>query len=94
MATIVIRSPLKAAAHAILRTPGWLLKGAARAVWFLVRLPFQLFMAIMGLLGRLAGITLGFTLMVIGMALWAGPLFLLGIPLFLVGLLLTLRSLG
>ena len=32
--------------------------------------------------------------MVIGIALWAGPLFFLGIPLFLVGLVLTLKSLG
>ena len=32
--------------------------------------------------------------MVVGMALWAGPLFILGIPLFIIGLLLTLRSLG
>ena len=29
-----------------------------------------------------------------GVALWAGPLFLIGIPLFIVGLLLTLRCLG
>jgi hypothetical protein len=32
--------------------------------------------------------------MVVGMALWAGPLFILGIPLFIIGLLLTLRCLG
>jgi hypothetical protein len=28
------------------------------------------------------------------MALWAGPLFIIGIPLFIIGLLLTLKSLG
>jgi len=28
------------------------------------------------------------------MALWAGPLFILGIPLFIIGLLLTLRCLA
>ena len=50
--------------------------------------------------GRLPGwedwrrILLGFCLMVVGIALWAGPLFFLGIPLFLVGLVLTLKSLG
>ncbi len=32
--------------------------------------------------------------MVVGVALWAGPLFIIGIPVFIVGLLLTLRSLG
>jgi hypothetical protein len=32
--------------------------------------------------------------MVVGMAFWAGPLFILGIPLFIIGLLLTLRCLG
>ena len=36
---------------------------------------------------------LGFSLMVVGMALWAGPLFFVGIPIFLVGLVLTLRCL-
>jgi hypothetical protein len=31
--------------------------------------------------------------MVVGMALWAGTLFFLGIPLFVVGAVLTLRCL-
>ena len=46
------------------------------------------------LLGRATGVAVGFALMVVGMALGAGPFFLIGIPLFLVGLLLTLRCLG
>ena len=37
---------------------------------------------------------LGFSLMVVGIALWAGPLFFLGILVFLLGLVLTLKSLG
>jgi hypothetical protein len=32
-------------------------------------------------------------LMVLGVALWAGPLSIVGIPVFIVGLLITLRSL-
>jgi hypothetical protein len=63
------------------------------ALWFVVSLPFRLIFWIIAWLGRLTAVVLGFTLMVVGMALWAGPLFFLGIPLFLVGLVLTLRCL-
>jgi len=63
------------------------------ALWFVVSLPFRLIFCIIAWLGRLTAVVLGFTLMVVGMALWAGPLFFLGIPLFLVGLVLTLRCL-
>ena len=45
-------------------------------------------------LSRLAGLGIGFALMVLGVALGAGPSPSLGIPLFVIGLLLTLRSLG
>lgn len=58
----------------------------------MVSLPFRLVIGIIGLLGRLAGICLGFVLMAFGVALCAGPLFILGIPLFFVGLLLTLEQ--
>jgi hypothetical protein len=65
-----------------------------RSAWFLVTLPFRILFWTVALLGRVAGILLGFTLMVVGIALWAGPFFLIGIPLFLIGLVLTLRCLG
>ncbi|MGA2703766.1 MAG: hypothetical protein ABSH35_22045 [Isosphaeraceae bacterium] len=68
--------------------------GIVAAIWYLITLPFRLLIGIVGILGRLAGISLGFSLMVVGMALWAGPLFIIGIPLFIIGLLLTLRCLG
>ena len=68
--------------------------GALWAVWFLITLPIRIFMWSLSLVGRIAGITIGFSLMVVGMALMAGPLFLIGFPLFLVGLFLTLRCLG
>ncbi len=68
--------------------------GFVAAIWYLVTLPLRLVIGILGMVGRLIGIMLGFSLMVVGMALWAGPLFILGIPLFIIGLLLTLRSLG
>ena len=60
----------------------------------LITLPFRLVYGIIALLGRLTGIMLGFSLMVVGMALWAGPFFIIGIPLFIIGLLVTLRCLG
>jgi hypothetical protein len=63
------------------------------ALWFTVSLPFRLVFRIIAWLGRLTAVLLGFALMVVGMALWAGPLFFVGIPLFLVGLVVTLRCL-
>jgi hypothetical protein len=61
--------------------------------WFIVTLPFRLVFWLIAWAGRLTVVLLGFSLMVVGIALWAGPLFFLGIPLFLVGLVLTLRCL-
>jgi hypothetical protein len=63
------------------------------ALWFLISLPFRVVFGAIAWLGRLTAVVLGFTLMVVGMALWAGPFFFIGIPLFLVGLVLTLRCL-
>jgi uncharacterized membrane protein YtjA (UPF0391 family) len=63
------------------------------AVWFTVTLPFRLIFWIIAWMGRLTAVVLGFSLMVVGIALWAGPLFFIGIPLFVVGLVLTLRCL-
>jgi uncharacterized membrane protein YtjA (UPF0391 family) len=62
-------------------------------VWFIVTLPFRLIFWMIAWAGRLTAALLGFSLMVVGMALWASPLFFIGIPLFLVGLVLTLRCL-
>ena len=76
------------------RSLGTLIVGVFSAFWFLITLPFRLVFGAISLLGRLVGIGIGFTLMVIGMALLAGPFFVVGFPLFLVGLFLTLRSLG
>ncbi len=64
------------------------------AAWSILTFPFRLVFGAIALLGRLTGVAVGFTLMVVGMALGAGPFFLIGIPIFLVGLLLTMRSLG
>jgi hypothetical protein len=63
------------------------------ALWFVVALPFRLVYWIIALLGRLTGVVLGFVLMVVGMALLAGPFFIVGVPLFVIGLVLTLRCL-
>src|SRR5262249_59376534 len=72
------------------RPPLWgeLMMTSIRALWFVVSLPFRLVFWTIAWLGRATAVVLGFTLMVVGMALWAGPLFFVGIPLFLVGLVL------
>jgi hypothetical protein len=70
------------------------LMGILAAFWYLITLPFRVLLWVIGMLGRLAGLVVGFVLMVVGMALWAGPLFIIGIPIFIIGLLLTLRCLG
>jgi hypothetical protein len=56
-------------------------------------LPFRAVAWIVEFCGRLLGFGIGFLLMVIGVALGAGPFFMIGIPLFFVGLILTLRCL-
>lgn len=65
-----------------------------QALWTVISLPFRLLAWVVELLGRLAALVLGFSLMVVGVALWAGMFFIFGIPLFIIGLLLTLRALG
>jgi hypothetical protein len=72
---------------------GQLLMTLVTAVWFTATLPFRLAFWIIAWLGRLTAVFLGFSLMVLGIALWAGPLFFVGIPLFVVGLVLMLRCL-
>ena len=64
-----------------------------RILWWIATLPFRLLVGTVKLLGRATAFVLGFVLMVVGVALCAGPLFLIGIPVFVVGLLLTLRAL-
>lgn len=64
------------------------------AVWWIVTLPFRLVGLVVGLLGRMVGLGLGFGLMVLGVALSAGSLFLVGIPLFVLGLILSVRCIG
>jgi len=64
------------------------------AIWMVLTLPFRLVAWTIGLVGWMTALAIGFVLMVLGVALGAGTLYLLGIPVFLVGLLLTLRSLG
>jgi hypothetical protein len=83
--------------EALPATTAWSLGRAVLALlaaaWFVATLPFRLVFWVMAVLGRLAGIATGFTLMVAGMFFLAGPFFLIGIPLFLIGLVLTLRCL-
>ncbi len=62
--------------------------------WWLLTLPFRLVGLLVALLGRMLGLGLGFALMVLGVALGAGSLYIVGIPVFIVGLILTVRSVG
>jgi hypothetical protein len=62
-------------------------------LWWVVLLPFRLLHGVVDLLGRLTAVVLGFGMMVVGVALWAGPSLILGVPLFVIGLLITLRAL-
>jgi hypothetical protein len=68
--------------------------GLLGTLGYLVTAPFRLVFWAIAWVGRLTAVLLGFCLMVVGIALWAGPLFFLGIPLFLVGLVLTLKCLN
>ncbi len=63
-------------------------------LWAILTFPFRLVAWVVDILGRLTGLLVGFTLMVLGVALGASPLFMIGIPLFIIGLIMTLRSLG
>ena len=63
-------------------------------IWTIVTLPVRLIVWVLDFLGRAIGLAIGFALMVLGVAVGAGPSLVLGVPIFVVGLLLTLRSLG
>ena len=63
-------------------------------IWTIVTLPIRLIAWVLDFLGRAIGLAIGFALMVLGVAVGAGPSLVLGVPIFIVGLLLTLRSLG
>ncbi len=63
-------------------------------IWNILTLPIRIVVWVLDFLSRATGLVLGFALMVLGVAIGAGPSLILGVPLFLVGLLLTLRCLG
>ena len=71
-----------------------MLESVFGTIWAVLTLPFRLVVWVVETLGRLTGLVFGFCLMVVGVALLAGPLYVIGIPLFIVGLILTLRCLG
>ena len=65
-----------------------------RVLWSILTFPFRLIGRLAALLGRFVAATVGFVLMVFGVALCAGAVLPLGIPLFVVGLILSLKALG
>jgi hypothetical protein len=57
--------------------------------------PFRLIGKLVDIIGRVLVLSLGFVMMVVGIALTIAPLLrIVGIPLFIVGLLLVLRALA
>ena len=62
-------------------------------LWSVILFPFRLLIGAVELFGRLVALVLGFILMVLGVAVCAGPLIIVGIPLFVVGLIVTMRAL-
>lgn len=65
-----------------------------RGLWSLITLPFRLVIGTIVVVSRLTGLILGFSLMVVGVALCADPFLIFGIPIFLLGLYMTLRNLS
>jgi hypothetical protein len=63
-------------------------------IWNILTLPIRVVVWVLDFLSRATGLVLGFALMVLGVAIGAGPSLILGVPVFFVGLLLTLRCLG
>jgi hypothetical protein len=63
-------------------------------IWNILTLPIRIVVWVLDFLSRATGLILGFALMVLGVAIGAGPSLILGVPVFLIGLLLTLRCLG
>ena len=70
------------------------MRGMLGTLWTIVCWPFRVIGWVVEMLGRLAGLGVGFALMVVGVALGSGSYLPLGIPVFVVGLVLLLRSLG
>jgi hypothetical protein len=64
------------------------------ALWLVITWPFRLVGMLVAAVGRAVGLVLGFSLMVGGVAFWAGSWLIVGIPLFVLGLLVTLKSLN
>jgi hypothetical protein len=63
-------------------------------IWNILTLPIRIVVWVLDFLSRATGLVLGFALMVLGVALGAGPSLILGVPVFFIGLVLTLRGLG
>ena len=64
------------------------------AIWTVLTLPFRMIGWTIDLVARLVGLTLGFVLMMLGTAIWAASVPILGIPVLAVGMLVTFRALA
>jgi len=63
-------------------------------IWAIFTFPFRVIGWVVGICGRVVGLTLGFALMVCGVALCANSWLPAGLPVFAIGLLLTIKALG
>ena len=63
-------------------------------IWAILTFPFRLIGWVVGICGRVVGLTIGFALMVLGVAICANSWLVAGIPVFVIGLLLTIKALG
>lgn len=61
--------------------------------WFVMTLPFRLVIGLIGTVGRMIGLALGFIILATGAAMWAAQLPHFAVPVMIVGGLLTLKSL-
>ncbi len=61
--------------------------------WFVMTLPVRIVFGVIGTIGRMVGIMLGFALLATGGAMWAAQLPHFAMPVLAIGGLLTLKSL-
>ena len=60
--------------------------------WFVVTLPFRMVFGVIGAVGRMIGLALGFILLATGAAMWAAQLPHFAVPVIAAGALMTMKS--
>ncbi|MFM7132083.1 MAG: hypothetical protein ACKO85_22265 [Isosphaeraceae bacterium] len=60
--------------------------------WFVMTLPFRLVFGVIGAVGRMISLAMGFILLATGAAMWAAQLPHFAVPVIAAGALLTIKS--